>query len=208
VKERARKKKASAKSKSSRTAQALEEIEFEDAGAWRAWLQKNFRRTAGVWVVMAKRATGKRSITHAEAVDGALRWGWIDGQGRSVDKRHWAVKFTPRRARSKWSKINRERALVLIAQGEMEAPGLAEVERAKLDGRWDAAYDSPRNASVPDDLAAALARDAKARKFFEQLDSANRYAILWRLQTAKRAETRARRLAQFVEMLARHEKLH
>jgi uncharacterized protein YdeI (YjbR/CyaY-like superfamily) len=141
-------------------------------------------------------------------VDGALRWGWIDGQGRSLDERHWAVKFTPRRARSHWSKINRERALVLIAQGEMEAPGLAEVERAKLDGRWDEAYDSPRNASVPDDLAAALARDAKAREFFEQLDSANRYAILWRLQTAKRAETRARRLAQFVEMLARREKLH
>jgi len=183
-------------------------MEFERAAAFRAWLARNHAKSAGVWVRLAKKNSELRSISYAEAVDSALRWGWIDGQGRSYDTDSWLQKFTPRRARSLWSKINRDKALGLIERGEMKAPGLAEVERARKDGRWDAAYDSPRSASIPADLARALAGSARAAKFFATLDSANRYAILWRIQTAKQAETRARRIEQFVAMLARGEILH
>ncbi len=144
----------------------------------------------------------------AEALEVALAWGWIDAQKRAHDDSWWLQRFTPRGPRSMWSKINREKALALIAAGEMKPPGMAEVERARRDGRWDSAYDSPSRASVPDDLAAALAASPRARAFFATLDSANRYAVLYRVQTARKAETRARRIAQLVAMLARHEKLH
>jgi uncharacterized protein YdeI (YjbR/CyaY-like superfamily) len=183
-------------------------LEFADAAAFRKWLEAQHAKAPGLWIKFAKKGSGMASITHAEAVDAALRWGWIDGQGKSHDAQYWLTKFTPRRARSVWSKINRERALALIASGEMQPAGLAEVERAKTDGRWDAAYDSPKNAAVPEDLARALAQKPRAAKFFATLDSANRYAILWRLQTAKRPETRAKRITDFVAMLARGEKLH
>ena len=189
-------------------AAAFEVIAFADAAAFRRWLKQHHASSAGVWVKLAKKGSGIASITHPEAVDAALRWGWIDGQGKSLDATYWLTKFTPRRARSLWSRINRERALALIERGEMEAPGLAEIERARADGRWDAAYDSPRSATVPTDLAKALARKPKAKANFERLNSANRYAILWRLQTAKRPETRAKRIEQFVAMLGRGEKLH
>jgi uncharacterized protein YdeI (YjbR/CyaY-like superfamily) len=183
-------------------------LEFADAAAFRKWLEAQHAKAPGLWIKFAKKGSGVASITHAEAVDAALRWGWIDGQGKSHDAQYWLTKFTPRRARSVWSKINRERALALIASGEMQPAGLAEVERAKTDGRWDAAYDSPKNAAVPEDLARALAQKPRAAKFFATLDSANRYAILWRLQTAKRPQTRAKRITDFVAMLARGEKLH
>ena len=138
----------------------------------------------------------------------ALAYGWIDGHTKGIDDRHYRQRYTPRRARSKWSKINRTKAEALIARGAMEPAGLAEVERAKADGRWDAAYDSPRTALVPDDLRAALDADPAASAFFEQLDGNNRYAILYRIQDAKRAETRARRIEKFVAMLGRGETIH
>ena len=183
-------------------------LEFADAAAFRKWLKQHHAKAPGVWIKFAKKGSGVASITHPEAVDAALRWGWIDGQGKSHDASYWLTKFTPRRARSIWSKINRERARALIASGDMEAAGLAEVERAKADGRWDAAYDSPKSAAIPEDFASALARERKAAAFFATLNGANRYAILWRLQTAKRAETRAKRIEDFVAMLARGEKFH
>jgi uncharacterized protein YdeI (YjbR/CyaY-like superfamily) len=207
--------KPKARAKSARTLETkpaagaeLPILELAHAAAWLKWLQQNHASSTGVWIKLAKKSSKLQSITYAEAVDGALRWGWIDGQGRSHDERAWLQKFTPRRARSIWSKINRDKALALIARGEMQPPGLAEVERAKGDGRWEAAYDSPRTATVPADFERALAASAPAAEFFTKLSSANRYAILWRLQTAKRPETRARRISQFVAMLARGEKLH
>jgi uncharacterized protein YdeI (YjbR/CyaY-like superfamily) len=150
----------------------------------------------------------KNAITYAEALDVALAWGWIDSQKRALDADAWLQRFSPRTAKSPWSKINRTKAEALIAAGAMEPPGLAEVERAKRDGRWEKAYDGARSASVPADLATALARSARARAFFETLDSANRYAILYRVQTAKAPETRAVRIERFVEMCARHETIH
>jgi uncharacterized protein YdeI (YjbR/CyaY-like superfamily) len=186
----------------------LELMEFADGAGFRAWLERNHASSPGVWIQFAKKGAGVASITRPEAVDAALRWGWIDGQGKSIDAHSWKMKFTPRRARSIWSKINRESALALIERGEMQPPGLAEVERAKADGRWDAAYDPPRKAEVPPDFAKALAAKPKAKAAFEKLNSANRYAMLWRLQTAKRAETRAKRIEQFVAMLVRGEKIH
>jgi uncharacterized protein YdeI (YjbR/CyaY-like superfamily) len=141
-------------------------------------------------------------------LDVAISYGWIDGQRRALDDTWFLQKFTPRRARSRWSRINRDRAIALIEAGRMKQAGLREVERAQADGRWDAAYESPRNISVPEDLQRELDADPRAREFFEGLDSQNRYAILYRLQDAKRPETRARRLAQFVEMLKDERKLH
>jgi uncharacterized protein YdeI (YjbR/CyaY-like superfamily) len=183
-------------------------LEFEQLSAWLKWLDRHHATSRGVLIKLAKKSSAQRSITYQEAVDGALRWGWIDGQAKRYDEHAWLQKFTPRGARSVWSKINRDKALGLIARCEMQASGLAEVERAQRDGRWDAAYDSPRSAAVPEDLTLALARNSRAQAFFAQLNAANRYAILWRLQTAKRAETRARRIEQFVAMLAKGEKLH
>jgi uncharacterized protein YdeI (YjbR/CyaY-like superfamily) len=157
---------------------------------------------------MAKKRSGLPSITWTEAVDVALSYGWIDGQSKSLGET-WAIqRFTPRGKRSKWSKLNRERVARLTAQGKMRPAGVAEVERAKLDGRWDAAYDPPSRTVVPGDLAAALAASKKASALFARLDAANRYAILYRVHEAKKPETRARRIAGFVAMLERGETLH
>lgn len=186
----------------------LEVVEFVDAAAFRTWLKRNHATSLGVWLRFAKKVAGLASITRPEAVDGALRWGWIDGQAKTIDATHWKMKFTPRRSRSIWSKINRKSALALIERGEMEAPGLEQVERAKADGRWVAAYDSPRTSTVPSDFAKALAAKPKAKAAFANLNATNRYAMLWRLQTAKRPETRAQRIAQFVAMLLKGERLH
>ena len=149
-----------------------------------------------------------RSVSYAEALEVALCYGWIDAQKKPESEQAWLQRFTPRRAKSIWSKINREKAAVLIKAGRMKPAGLEQVDLAKKDGRWDAAYDSPRGAGVPEDLQAALNKNARARAFFETLDRANRYAVLFRIQTAKKAETRARRIQEYVEMLARHEKFH
>jgi uncharacterized protein YdeI (YjbR/CyaY-like superfamily) len=181
---------------------------FKDQKAWAAWLAKNHATSTGVWLRLAKKSAQARTVTYAEAVEAALCQGWIDGQKRAEDEQHWLQRFTPRSPRSIWSKINREKALALIEGGAMMPAGLAEVERARGDGRWEQAYDSARGAAVPDDFQAALERNAKAKRFFAELDAANRYAILWRLQTAKKPETRAARLAKFIAMLAHGEKLH
>lgn len=181
---------------------------FADEAGWEAWLQGHHDDSRGLWLRLAKKSAALQSVSYAEALDVALCYGWIDGQKRGCDETSWLQKFTPRGARSVWSKINREKVQALVEAGRMQPAGLAAVESAKADGRWDAAYDSQRTASVPDDLAAALEANPRARAFFETLNSANRYAILWRIQTVKRAETRARNIEKFVAMLERGETLH
>ena len=181
---------------------------FTAARGFHDWLEQHHATARGLWLKIAKKGSGRKSITYSEAVETALCWGWIDGQARSIDETWYVQRFTPRAARSPWSKINCARATALLGAGKMKAAGLAEIERAKKDGRWARAYDSPGRATVPDDLAAALAKNARARAFFERLDSQNRYAILHRVQIAKKAETRAKRIAQFVAMLARREKIY
>jgi uncharacterized protein YdeI (YjbR/CyaY-like superfamily) len=189
-------------------AQDHPELAFESAEAFEAWLRERHADEAGVWIRFAKKGSGIPSVTYAEALDAALCYGWIDGQARSVDESWYLQKFTPRRARSIWSKRNRDKVAALIEAGRMQPAGLAEIERAKADGRWDAAYDGPAAATVPDDLQAALDASPAAAEAFAGLNGQNRYAILHRVQTAVKPETRARRIAQFVDMLARGEKLY
>jgi uncharacterized protein YdeI (YjbR/CyaY-like superfamily) len=181
---------------------------FKDAAAWEAWLARQHAKSAGLWLRIAKAGSNAKTVSYAEAVEVALCYGWIDGQKKKFDDSTWLQKFTPRGKRSIWSKINREKAERLIESGRMQPAGLAAVERAKANGQWDAAYDSHRTARVSDDLQRALDAHPKAKAFFATLSSANRYAILFRIQTAKRAETRARKIEQFVEMLERHEVVH
>jgi uncharacterized protein YdeI (YjbR/CyaY-like superfamily) len=178
------------------------------AAQWEAWLADHHASATGALVLITKQGKGAPALSYAEALDIALAWGWIDGQKRAHDDRAWLQRFSPRRPRSAWSKINCDKAEALIRAGKMQPPGLREVERARQDGRWAAAYDSPRTAQIPDDLARALAGSKAAAAFFETLDGANRYAILYRVQTAKKPETRAARIARFVAMLANHETLH
>lgn len=176
-------------------------LPFASREEWEAWLSENHESADGVWLKLARKGSGIESVTKAEALEVALCHGWIDGQGKSLDEHWWLQRFTPRRARSRWSKINRDAATRLIESGQMKPAGLREVERAQADGRWDAAYDSPSSATVPDDFQAALDAEPQLRERFEQLDGRNRYSILHRIQDAKRPETRARRIAKFVEML-------
>ena len=183
-------------------------LPFEGQQAWADWLDENHAASTGVWLRLAKKASGQQSVSYAEALEVALCYGWIDGQKKSYDETSWLQKFTPRSPKSVWSKINRDKAEALISSGQMKAAGLVAVEQAKQDGRWDAAYDSPGNATVPSDFQAALDSNAEAKAFFATLNSANRYAILFRIQTAKKAETRAKRIEQFIQMLERHEKVH
>jgi len=178
---------------------------FASQETWERWLDRNHAKAEGVWLKFAKKASRKRTVTYPDALDVALCYGWIDGQTRGLDEDYHLQRFTPRRARSKWSKINREKVTRLIEQGRMRPAGLAEIERAKVDGRWDAAYDSPSKIQPTPELLAALDANPKAKALFEQLDSQNRYAILYRVQDAKRPETRARRVETFVEMLSRGE---
>lgn len=180
-------------------------LRFASPVGWEAWLAANHASEDGVRLAMGKKGGKGPALTYAEAVDVALAWGWIDGQKLKHDDSVFLQRFSRRRARSPWSKINREKAEALIRAGKMRPPGLAEVERARKDGRWDAAYDSARTSSVPEDLAAALAINRRAQAFFEQIDSANRYAILYRVQTAKKPETRRQRIAKFLAMLGRGE---
>jgi uncharacterized protein YdeI (YjbR/CyaY-like superfamily) len=182
-------------------------LDVSSAAAWSEWLRANHARSRGVLLRIPKKGA-KKTISYSEALDVALAWGWIDSQKRALDATAWLQRFSPRKNDSPWSKINRAKAEALIAAGTMEAPGRAEVERAKRDGRWGRAYDGARASSVPPDLADALARNARARAFFEKLDSANRYAILYRVQSAKKPETRAERIQRFVGMCAQHETIH
>jgi len=186
-----------------------EVLPFATPEEWEAWLRAHHQTvTAGVWIKFARKGSGIPTVTYRDALQVALRFGWIDGQARSHDESWYLQRFTPRRARSIWSKRNRDFATALIEAGEMEPAGLREVERAKADGRWDAAYDAPSTATVPDDLQAALDANPAATEFFAGLDRQNRYAILHRVQTAKRPETRARRIEKFVAMLAAGEKIY
>jgi uncharacterized protein YdeI (YjbR/CyaY-like superfamily) len=172
------------------------------------WLEENHADSDGLWLKIAKRGTSPPSITYAEALEAALCFGWIDSQKRGHDERHFLQRFTPRRPRGRWSRINREKAEALIEAGSMRAAGLAEVEAARADGRWEAAYEGQRTARVPDDLRRELDASPAAREFFAGLDSANRYAVIYRLNDARKPETRERRLRKFVAMLERGEKIH
>jgi uncharacterized protein YdeI (YjbR/CyaY-like superfamily) len=187
---------------------AADTLRCRSADAFQLWLKKNHSASKGVWLEIAKPGAAQKTITYAEAVEIALCYGWIDGQKKAKDAMYWLQRFTPRRPRSMWSKVNRERAEALIAAGRMQPSGQQEIDRAKADGRWDAAYDSARTAVVPADLQAVLDAHPKARAFFSTLNAANRYAVLWRVQTAKKPETRARRIDTLVAMLARGEKIH
>jgi uncharacterized protein YdeI (YjbR/CyaY-like superfamily) len=190
------------------TGNEISTLLFPKQKDWADWLRKNHTKSTGVWLKLAKKTSGSQSVSYAEALEIALCYGWIDGQKKSYDESFWLQKFTSRGAKSIWSKINKAKAGELIKSGRMKPAGLNAVERAKQDGRWDAAYDSPRVSTVPPDFQARLNKSAKAKTFFATLNSANRYAILFRIQTAKKAETRARKIEQFIEMLERKEKLH
>jgi uncharacterized protein YdeI (YjbR/CyaY-like superfamily) len=181
---------------------------FPAQAAWAAWLAKNHRNPEGLWLRLARKGSGLRSVTYAEALEVALCYGWIDGQKRPESEEAWLQRFVQRSPKSIWSKINREKAKALIGSGKMKAAGLAAVEAAKKDGRWEAAYDSPSASTVPEDFQSALNTTKRAREFFESLDRANRYAVLFRIQTVKKAETRARKIREFVEMLERGERIH
>ena len=172
-----------------------------------AWIDVHGEESDGIWLKFARKDSGIESVVYAEAVEIALSHGWIDGQAKRLDDHHYLQRFTPRRPRSKWSKINREKAERLIAEGRMRPAGLREVELAKQDGRWDDAYDSPSTATVPDDFQAALDAEPAAAEFFASLGSTKRYSFLYRITDAKRPETRAKRIAEYVELLARGETL-
>ena len=178
---------------------------FTSQETWERWLDRNHGNEEGVWLKVAKKSSGKRTVSVPEALEIALCYGWIDGQRKAFDVDYFLQRFTPRRLRSRWSKINRDSATALIEQGRMQPPGLAEVERAKADGRWAAAYDSPSKIQPTPELLAALEASPKAKALFEELDSQNRYAILYRVHDAKRPDTRTRRIEKFVEMLSRGE---
>jgi uncharacterized protein YdeI (YjbR/CyaY-like superfamily) len=187
----------------------LPELVVRDAAAWRRWLSKNQAEPDGVWLVLAKKGTtNPTSLTYDQALEEALCHGWIDGQAGRRDDATYKQRFTPRRRRSAWSKRNSDKAERLLAEGRMHPAGIAEMERAKADGRWEAAYDGSSEIEVPPELVAALAAEPKAQAMFKALNSQNRYAILYRLATAKRADTRTRRLEQFVAMLARGETIY
>jgi uncharacterized protein YdeI (YjbR/CyaY-like superfamily) len=183
-------------------------VYFDSREVWEAWLDEHHATAPEAWVKIAKKASGIPSVSYDEAVEVALCYGWIDGQMRSLDSDFYVQRFTPRSRRSRWSKLNREKVARLIETGAMKPAGLREVELAKADGRWDAAYDSPTTATVPDDLREALEQNRRASRAFASLDSRNRYAILHRLQEAKKPQTRQRRIEQFVAMLAKGKKLY
>lgn len=183
-------------------------IAFADADALERWLESQPESAAGVWIQLAKSGSGIASVTKAEAIDAALCHGWIDGQLDKYDDQYWLIRFTPRRAGSKWSQVNRSRAIALAEAGRIRAGGLAQIEAAKEDGRWEAAYAPASRAEVPADLQAALDENPAAATFFATLTGANRYAILYRIGAVKKPETRARKIAQFIAMLERHETVH
>jgi len=180
---------------------------FADQQKWRRWLEKNHARSAGVFLRIFKKYSGKKTVTHAEALDAALCFGWIDGVRKSFDEESFLQKFTPRQKRSIWSKRNQEHVARLIEEGRMTAAGVAEIERAKRDGRWDAAYDSPKNMEVPADFLKELKKNKKAYEFFQTLNKTNKFGIAFRLHTAKKPATRQRRMNTFLEMMAKGEKL-
>ena len=181
---------------------------FTGPSAWEAWLDRNHSVSCGLWLRLAKKGSTLRSITYAEALEIALCYGWIDGHKRGEGDASWLQRFLPRSEKSIWSKINRQKALLLVASGRMKAAGNQAIEAAKKNGMWDAAYDSPKSAVVPEDFQKALGASPRAREFFQVLDRANRYAVLFRIQTVKKADTRTRKIQEFVRMLENHERIH
>ena len=181
---------------------------FKNAKAFETWLKKHHATSDGLWLKIAKKGAEQPSVTYPQAVEIALCWGWIDGQKKGLDDQHFLQRFTPRRARSIWSKVNVDKVAGLIEAGRMQPSGQAQIDAAKADGRWAQAYDSARTATMPEDLQAALDANAKAKAFYATLNASNRYAVLWRVQTAVKPETRARRIEQLVQMLARGEAPH
>jgi len=181
---------------------------FESPQAWDAWLSAHHDGSPGLWLKIAKKGSAGQSISYSDALDVALCHGWIDGQKGRHDDDYWLQRFTPRKPGSNWSKINTERAAALMASGRMRPAGLREVEQAQADGRWERAYQSQSRITVPEHLADALAANPRAREFFDTLDGTNRYAVLYRIASAKRPETRAKRIGTFVAMLSEHKKLH
>ncbi len=194
--------------KASRKDPSLPVLRFADQAAWLAWLDAHHAASPGIWLDIPKKSSGLDGLTYLEALEAALCYGWIDGQKKSLSEASWLQKFTPRGPRSIWSKANRDKALALVAEGKMQPAGMAAVERARQDGAWEAAYDSQSTSAVPDDLQTALDQNPEAQAFFAGLDSRNRYAILFRLQTARKPETRSKRLREFILMLERNEKLY
>jgi uncharacterized protein YdeI (YjbR/CyaY-like superfamily) len=186
----------------------IDPVLFASQQAFALWLAEHHDRSDGVWLQHAKKGAPAPSVSYQEALEVALCFGWIDGQKRSLDAHHYLQRWTPRRARSLWSKVNREKALRYIEEGKMQPSGLEEIERAKRDGRWEAAYDSSSTASVPPELLAAFDDHPGAAAFFATLNAQNRYAVLFRLQTAKKQETKLRKAQEYAAMLARHETLH
>lgn len=183
-------------------------VQLADPAAWERWLEEHAEHSDGVWLKIAKKATGLRTVTHPEALEVALCFGWIDGQRAAHDESFFLQRFTRRGPRSKWSQINRESAKKLIEQGRMRPGGMRQVQAAQADGRWEAAYEPQSRATVPEDLQRELDRNPQARAFFETLRGANRYAVIYRVCDAKRPETRAKRIARFVEMLGEGKTLH
>ena len=183
-------------------------LSFETPADWEAWLEENHATAKGVWLKLAKKGSGKTTLDRAQALENALCFGWIDGQADKFDEQYWLQRYSPRRPKSIWSKINVDQALALIAQGKMRPAGLRQVELAQADGRWEAAYEPPSRISVPDDLQAELDANPQALAFFNTLNSTNRYAILFRIHHAKRPETRTARIKKFIDMLNRQEKIY
>lgn len=183
-------------------------LSFKSAKEWRTWLTKNFEKPEGVWLKLYKKKADVKSVTHQEALDEALCFGWIDSKAKSLDEISWILKFTPRRPKSVWSVINKNNIARLIELKKMHPQGLSEVEKAKADGRWDAAYDSPKNTEVPADFIESLKKDKAAYEFFLSLNKTNTYAIAWRLQTAKSPNIREKRKLKLIEMMKNKEKLH
>ena len=183
-------------------------LSFETPNAFEKWLAKHHNKVNGILLRFYKKESGKKSITYKEAVDEALCYGWIDGRANKFDDESWIQKFTPRGARSIWSKKNTDNIERLTSLGKMRSPGLEEVEKAKADGRWAKAYDSPKDMQLPDDFMKVLSKNKKAKAFFETLNKANKYAIGWRLQTAKKPETKEKRIKAIVEMLSKEQKFH
>ena len=196
------------KTKPKRTSSEKEIRLFAKPSDWEAWLAGNHGSSQGVWLRLGKKGSRTRSVTYAEALEVALCYGWIDGQKLGESEQAWLQRFLPRSARSIWSRINREKAQALIARGRMQPAGHAAIDVAKKNGNWDAAYESPKAATVPPDFQAALDANPQAREFFDALDRANRYAILFRIQTVKKPETRARKIQEFIHMLKRRERIH
>lgn len=181
---------------------------FKDQQSWEAWLDEHHAESRGVWLKIAKKGSGIPSVDYAEALESALCYGWIDGQKAPWDEQLWLQKFSSRRAKSQWSKINRDKAEALIAAGRMQPAGYQQIELAKEDGRWEAAYESQSRITIPDDFKSELDKNRKAKDFFGTLNSVNRYAILYRIQAAKKPDTRAARIKKFIDMLARGEKIY